>query len=289
MIDMWLAAAFGSALFAGITSVLAKCGIKKADPDAVTALRTAAVLVFAWLMVFITGAWQGIENVSPKTWVFLVLSGLATGASWICYFRALRLGDVNKVVSVDKSSTVLTIILAVIFLGESLTPLKAVGAAAAAAGTYVMTGKKENSETGKGSRMWLVYAILSAVFASLTSILGKVGIEGVDSNLGTAVRTTVVLAAAWGIVFARGKAAEVKKIGGRELLFVLLSGAATGASWLCYYSALKNGPASIVVSVDKLSVLFTALFSRVILGERLNKRSGAGLALITAGTLAMIF
>lgn len=288
---MWVLFAFGSSVFAGLTSILAKCGIKKTDSNVATAVRTIVVLIFSWVMVFIVGSQSTIASLSSRTLLFLGLSGLATGASWLCYYRALQIGDVNKVVPVDKSSTVLTIILAAIFLGESLTPLKTLCAAVIGAGTYLMIEKKRTDGAAKSKKNagWFVYAALSAVFASLTAILGKIGITGVESNLGTALRTAVVLVMAWVVVFVTGKQKEVASIPKKELGFVLLSGLATGASWLCYYKALQDGEASVVVPIDKLSILLTVAFSYFVFKEKLTVKSGVGLALITAGTLGLIF
>ena len=284
---MWILFAFGSAFFAGVTAILAKCGIRQTDSHVATAVRTVVVLLFSWIMVFLVGSQGDIPAVDAKTWAFLVLSGLATGASWLCYFRALQLGDINKVVPIDKSSTVLTMVLAFLFLQEGLTWLKAASMAAIAAGTYLMIQKKATEQEKTGRRAWLLYALLSAVFASLTAILGKVGIEGVESNLGTAIRTGVVLVMAWVVVFVTGKGQEVRRIPRRELGFLCLSGLATGASWLCYYKALHDGPASVVVPIDKLSILVTIAFSYFVFHERLTRRGAAGLCLIVAGTLAM--
>ena len=288
-IIMWILYAVGSSFFAGITSILAKIGIKKTDSNVATAVRTIVVLVFSWIMVLIVGSGNQVGNISTKTLVFLVLSGLATGASWLCYFRALQKGDINKVVPIDKSSTVLTILLALIFLGEGLSPVKIISVVLIAVGTLMMIDRKASTEADrdKDSRGWLIYAVLSAIFASVTAILGKVGIEDIDSNLGTAIRTTVVLLMAWFMVLVTGKCSEVKKIEGRELLFIILSGIATGASWLCYYRALKEGPASVVVPIDKLSILVTIVFSRIVFNERLNIKSGEGLVAIIAGTILL--
>ena len=285
---MWILFAFGSAFFAGVTAILAKCGIRQTDSHVATAVRTVVVLLFSWIMVFLVGSQGDIPAVDAKTWAFLVLSGLATGASWLCYFRALQLGDINKVVPIDKSSTVLTMVLAFLFLQEGLTWLKAASMAAIAAGTYLMIQKKATGQEKTGRWAWLLYALLSAVFASLTAILGKVGIEGVESNLGTAIRTGVVLVMAWVVVFVTGKGQEVRRIPRRELGFLCLSGLATGASWLCYYKALHDGPASVVVPIDKLSILVTIAFSYFVFHERLTRRGAAGLCLIVAGTLAML-
>lgn len=285
---MWIVFAFGSALFAGLTAVLAKCGIKKTDSDVATAVRTVIVLIFSWLMVWIVGSASTITEIGARSWIFLVLSGMATGASWLCYFRALGLGDVNKVVPIDKSSTVLTILLALIFLGEQITWIKAVAVALIGVGTFLMIEKKKNTEEKVPRRGWLIYAVLSAVFASLTSILGKVGIDGVESNLGTAIRTAVVLAMSWLIVFIKGKQHAVRSIPRGELCFICLSGISTGGSWLCYYKALRDGLASVVVPIDKLSILVSVAFSAVVFHERLRKKAALGLLFIVAGTLLML-
>lgn len=289
---MWGLYAFGSAFFAGLTSILAKCGIKKADSNVATAIRTIVVLIFSWIMVFVVGAQGQIMDVSEKTWIFLILSGIATGASWLCYFRALQIGDVNRVVPIDKSSTILTIILAFIFFREEISALKLVCVVLITIGTYMMITKKEISQDEqdktKGSHGWLFYAVLSAVFASLTSILGKVGIEEINSNLGTAIRTAVVLIMAWIVVFVTGKQHTIKHIEKNELGFICLSGLATGSSWLCYYKALQDGLASVVVPIDKLSIVVTIAFSYIVFKERLTIKSFAGLVLIIAGTLLML-
>lgn len=285
---MWIFFAFGSAFFAGVTSVLAKCGIKHTDSTVATAIRTIVVLIFSWLMVFVVGSQSQLSFIEPKTVLFLILSGLATGASWLCYFRALQLGDINKVVPIDKSSTVITILLAFILLHETISISKAVGIAAIAVGTFMMIEKKDTEVKQSTGGSWLIYAVGSAVFASLTAILGKIGISGVESNLGTAIRTGVVLLMAWVMVLAEKKTASVRGIPRSELGFICLSGAATGASWLCYYRALQYGLASVVVPIDKLSILVTVAFSYIVFHERLSRISVAGLALITLGTLCMI-
>ena len=285
---MWMFYAIGSAFFAGITSILAKCGIRETDSDVATAIRTIVVLIFSWFMVLVTGTWTGITGIDGKTLLFLVLSGLATGASWLCYFHALQKGDINKVVPIDKSSTVLTILLALVFLGEGFTWGKAVSILLIGAGTLLMLSRKEpDPEKERQAGGWLIYAILSAVFASLTAILGKIGITGVDSNLGTAIRTMVVLLMAWLMVFVSGKRKKVKKIRKRELGFIVLSGLATGASWLCYYRALQGGPASVVVPIDKLSILITIAFSWIVFHEKLTKKSALGVVCITTGTVLL--
>lgn len=286
---MWLLFAVGSSFFAGITSILAKCGIQKTDSDVATAIRTCVVLVFSWILVALTGALSGIGSISSETLLFLILSGLATGASWLCYFHALQKGDINKVVPIDKSSTILTIILALIFFHEGMSPQKALAVLLIAVGTLMMITKKEGSSDSEVSdKSWWIYALLSAFFASMTAILGKIGISNIDSNLGTAIRTTVVLFMAWIMVFARGKTSILHDIPHRELLFICLSGLATGGSWLCYYRALQEGPASVVVPIDKLSILVTIAFSWIVFHEKLNKKSAAGLGLLTIGTLLMI-
>jgi bacterial/archaeal transporter family protein len=287
---MWIVYAFGSAFFAGLTSILAKCGIRKTDSDAATAIRTIVVLIFSWLMVLIVGSAPTITTLSTKTWVFLILSGFATGASWLCYFKALQMGDVNKVVPIDKSSTVLTIILAFIFLGEEISAMKLAAVVLIGGGTFMMIEKKDvTANAPSGGKSWLIYALLSTVFASLTAILGKIGIEGVESNLGTAIRTCVVLVMAWVVVFAKGKKHTLRGIPKNELGFICLSGLATGGSWLCYYKALHDGLASVVVPIDKLSILVSIAFSYIVFHEHLTKKSALGLCLIVVGTLLMIF
>ena len=286
---MWVLYAFGSALFAGLTAILAKCGIRKTDSTVATAIRTIVVLAFSWGMVFLVGSEAQLAEISGRTLLFLVLSGLATGASWLCYFRALQIGDVNKVVPVDKSSTVLTILLAVLFLHETLSWTRGIGMVRIAAGTHLMIEKKQSTGAAKAGGSWLLYAAGSAVFASLTSILGKIGISGVESNLGTAIRTGVVLIMSWMMVFVTGKGAQVRKIPKNELCFICLSGLATGGSWLCYYKALQDGPASVVAPIDKLSILVTILFSYLVFHEKLSKKAAVGLILVVGGTLLMLF
>lgn len=284
---MWILFALGSAFFAGVTAILAKCGIRETDSDTATAIRTIVVLAFSWLMVFLVGSQSQIVQISATTWTFLILSGLATGASWLCYFRALQLGNINQVVPIDKCSIVLTVVLAFVLLGEPISLPKLVGLVAIGGGTLLMIQKKADATQTKGFR-WLVYAVLSAVFASLTSIFGKIGITGVESNLGTALRTGVVLLMAWGMVFLQGKQKNLRGISRRELGFIALSGVATGASWLCYYKALQEGPASAVVPMDKLSILVTIAFSWLVFRERLSKKAAAGLGCIVLGTMLML-
>jgi len=284
---LWIIYALAAAFFAGIMSILAKIGIKDTDSNLATALRTVVVAVFAWIMVFVVGSQSQLPGIDSRSLVFLVLSGLATGASWLCYFRALRIGDVNKVVPVDKSSTVLTMLLAFAFLDEGLTIPKAGAMALIGVGTYLMIERKTVSSSSKGFE-WLIYAILSAVFASLTAILGKIGIAGVEANLGTAIRTIVVLVIAWGIVLMQGKQREIKQIDRRSWVFISLSGIATGLSWLAFFHALQQGPASVVVPIDKLSILVTIGFGSFILREKLRKVPALGLLMIVIGTLSLL-
>lgn len=286
---MWIFFAFASALFAGLTSILAKCGIKKTDSTVATAIRTVVVLAFSWLMVFTVGSAGEITSISLHTLIFLVLSGIATGASWLCYFKALQLGDINKVVPIDKSSTVLTILLAAFLLGEGITLFSGIGITLIAVGTFLMIEKKDvqKSDVPK-NRRWIFYALGSAVFASLTSILGKIGISGVESNLGTAIRSGVVLIMSWMMVLVSGKGKELGGIPKKELVFICLSGVATGGSWICYYKALQDGPASVVVPIDKLSILVTILFSYIVFHEKLSKKTALGLILTVGGTLLML-
>ncbi len=285
---MWLFFALGSAFFAGITAVLAKIGIEHVNSTLATALRTVVVLAFSWLMVFVVGSQRGIAQISGTTLLFLMLSGLSTGASWLCYFKALQLGDVNKVAPIDKSSTVLTILLAFIFLGEPVSIPQALGVVGIGVGTLLMIAKKEVEDGKPHSKAWLVYAFLSAVFASLTSIFGKIGVENVESNLGTAIRTIVVLVMAWVMVFVTGEQKGIRSIGKKSWVFLFLSGITTGLSWLCYYRALQDGPASVVVPIDKLSILVTIVFSWIVLKEKLTPKAAVGLVLILAGTGAML-
>ena len=284
---MWMMMAILSAIFAGLTTILAKCGIRKTNSDVATALRTVVVLLFSVLMVFLVGSRGTIAEVSSKSWLFLVLSGLATGASWICYFKALSTGNVNKVVPIDKSSTILSVLLAIILFGETNNlPVKLGCTALIGAGTYLMIEKKEHTAQHIG-RSWLYYAAASALFAALTSVLAKVGVSGVESNLATAIRTGVILVMSWGIVFVKGEQKSLNAIDKKELLFIGLSGLATGASWLCYYYAIQNGDLSIVVPIDKMSILLTVLFSRIFLKERLTRKAALGLAMMCIGTLIM--
>lgn len=288
---MWVFFALGAAFFAGVMSILAKIGVKNVDSNLATALRTVVVVFFAWLMVFVVGSFASLIYIKAKTLVFLVLSGLATGGSWLCYFRALQIGDVNKVVPVDKSSTVLTILLSFIFLGEGLSLLKVAAMVFIGAGTYLMIERKKEpglAAAAANDYRWLAYAVMAAVFASLTAILGKIGIADIEANLGTAIRTVVVLLMAWMIVFVQGKQREIKKIDKRSWVFIVLSGIATGLSWLCFYRALKEGPASVVVPVDKLSILVTVAFGYFVLREKLGKKSVIGLLMIVGGTLGLL-
>lgn len=286
---MWLIMAVLSAVFAGLTSILAKCGIKKTDSDVATALRTVVVLIFSWIMTFISGSFREVGNIAPKSLIFLVMSGLATGASWICYFKALSEGDVNKVVPIDKSSTVLTVLLAIICFGETENlVLRLALTAILAAGIFLMVEKKQTDTAGQTkSSGWMIYAVMSAVFAALTSILAKIGIEGVPSDLGTAVRTCVVLVMAFAVVMIKGKGKQLRSPDKKELGFISLSGLATGGSWLCYYYAIQNGNVSVVVPIDKMSILVAVAFSYFVFGEKLSRRACLGLFLMAAATLAM--
>ena len=285
----WILMAVLSAAFAGLTSILAKCGIKKTDSDLATAIRTVVVLIFSWIMVFIVGSYNTIADIKPTSLIFLILSGLATGASWICYFKALSMGDINKVVPIDKSSTILTVLLAIICFGETTNLwMKLLATLILAVGIFLMVEKKNSNKAASG-KSWMIYAIFSAIFAAATSILAKVGISGVESNLGTAIRTGVVLIMAWIIVFARKKHTGIKEINKKELLFICLSGLATGGSWLCYYYAIQNGIVSVVVPIDKMSILFTVVFSYFVFKEKLSKKALVGLLLMLAATLLMVF
>ena len=284
---MWIIMAVLSALFAGLTSILAKCGIRKTDSDVATVLRTIVVLLFSWIMVFIIGSVNTIAQITPKSLLFLILSGIATGASWICYFKALSVGDVNKVVPVDKSSTVLTVLLAIILFSETNhIAVKLVGTVLLTVGIFLMIEKKK-ANAKQTKVLWLPYAIGSAGFAALTSILAKVGIEGVESNLATAIRTCVVLVMAWLIVLIKDKQKQLKSLDKKELGFIALSGLATGGSWLCYYYAIQNGVVSVVVPIDKMSVVVTVVFSYFVFKEKLSRKAIIGLALMVIGTLAM--
>ena len=286
---MWLLYAVGSSFFAGITAILVKIGVEDTDSHLLTALRTIVVLIFSWIMGFVVGSQGTISEVSPKTLLFLCASGITTGASWICYFHALQIGDVNKVVPIDKSSVVLTILLGVLFLGEPMSVSKGICVILIAAGTYLMIEKKQGTEEGKKkSKSAILYALLSAVFASLTALLSKIGIVGIESNLGTAIRTIIVLIMAWLIVVAGGKQKQIKDVSRKSWTFIILSGIATGLSWLCYYRALQDGPISVVLPIDKLSILISNAFAYIIFKERLTRKSGLGLAMIVAGTLGMV-
>ncbi len=283
---MWIAAATFSALFAGLTSILAKCGIRKTDSDLATAIRTIVVLIFSWIIVFVAGSQNTLTEISGKSFLFLILSGLATGASWICCFKALSMGDINKVVPIDKSSTIISVLAAMILFNETnYLAVKLICTAALASGIFLMVEKKKSE--GSRNKSWIIYAVLSAIFAAATSILAKIGIRGVESNAGTAIRTGVVLIMAWAIVLIRGKHRQLKNINRKELLFICLSGLATGASWLCYYYAIQNGIVSVVIPIDKLSIAVTVAFSYIVFKEKLSLRAWIGLALMVAGTVCM--
>lgn len=278
---MWILFAVGSAFFAGATSVLAKAGIKSVSSDFATAFRTGVVLIFSWLMVFVVGCQNAVSTITPRALVFLALSGAATGLSWLCYFKALSIGNLSKVVAVDKSSTFLTILLALIFFREPFHWLTGLGIAVMIAGTALML---EKGDAKKGERGWLFYAAGSAVFAALQSILGKVGVQDMDSTLATALRTVVVLIFAWAIVLGKKEGGDWKKMTRRDAVLLVLSGITTGASWLCYYRALQTGRASVVVPIDKCSMLFAVALSAIFLKEKQTRRSLLALALVVAGT-----
>lgn len=278
---MWILFAVGSAFFAGATSVLAKAGIKSVSSDFATAFRTGMVLIFSWLMVFVVGCQNAVSTITPRALVFLALSGAATGLSWLCYFKALSIGNLSKVVAVDKSSTFLTILLALIFFREPFHWLTGLGIAVMIAGTALML---EKGDAKKGERGWLFYAAGSAVFAALQSILGKVGVQDMDSTLATALRTVVVLVFAWAIVLVKKEGGDWKKMTRRDAVLLVLSGITTGASWLCYYRALQTGRASVVVPIDKCSMLFAVALSAIFLKEKQTRRSLLALALVVAGT-----
>lgn len=278
---MWILFAVGSAFFAGATSVLAKAGIKSVSSDFATAFRTGVVLIFSWLMVFVVGCQNAVSTITPRALVFLALSGAATGLSWLCYFKALSIGNLSKVVAVDKSSTFLTILLALIFFHEPFRWLTGLGIAVMIAGTALML---EKGDAKKGERGWLFYAAGSAVFAALQSILGKVGVQDMDSTLATALRTMVVLIFAWAIVLGKKEGGDWKKMTRRDAVLLVLSGITTGASWLCYYRALQTGRASVVVPIDKCSMLFAVALAAIFLKEKQTRRSLLALALVVAGT-----
>ena len=285
---MWLIFAILSAVFAGVTSILAKCGLQNVDSTVATAFRTVVAMLFAWAIVMISGTYTQMGTIDAQTWMFLILSGLATGASWLCYFKALQIGDVNKVVPVDKSSTVLGIMLAIMFLGETLTIPGIIGVVLILVGTMLMIEKKDVKEMDHKGSSWLFFAIGSAVFAAMTSILGKVGMEGIDSNLGTAIRTVVVLVMSWVMIYVSHKQDKMHGIGRRDMTFIIFSGLATGLSWMFFFGALQMGPASVIIPIDKLSILVTIIFSYIVFGERLSKKSAVGLAGIVAGTLLLL-
>lgn len=285
---MWILLAFGSALFSGLTSITAKCGIKKTDSTVATAIRTGVILVCSAIMVCVVGSWGELPEIDAKSWIFLALSGIATGASWLCYFKAISTGDINKVVPLDKSSTVLTAIIAMIFLGESVTVPKVTGLIVITVGTYLMIGKKDGEPETKKGAGWFVFGALSAVFAALTSVLAKVGIRNVESNLATAIRTAVVLVMAWLTVFATGKTGKIKETPKNELIFIVISGILTGASWICYYKALQLGEVSVVAPIDKLSIVVTVVFSYIVFKEKLTLKSFMGFLMTIVGTLCLL-
>ena len=281
---MWIIYAFGSALFAGLTAILAKCGIKNTDSNVATALRTIVVLCFSWVMVYVMQVQNELQFIDRKTLLFLILSGISTGASWLCYFKALQLGDINKVTAIDKSSTIMTMLLAVLLLGENMTILKGIAILCIGGGTLLMIQQNPSEKTAWNKNPWLIYAMGSAIFASLTAILGKIGMENVNATLGTAIRTIVVLIMAWVVVFITRKQGTIRQIDMKSWLFLMLSGIATGASWLCYFKALQLGPASVVVPIDKLSIVITIVFSYFVFKEKLSRKASVGLLLLIGGT-----
>jgi transporter family protein len=285
--ELWLLYAVGAAVFAAFTTILAKIGLRDVDSHLATAIRTVVVVIFAWLIFFVfRGQDSGtIWDISATTWLFLVLSGLATGGSWLCFFRALKLGDVNKVVPIDKSSTIMTMILAFIILGEPVGPVMAIGMTLMALGTWLMLGIKRDNASDENKKGWMVYALFAAVFAALAAIFAKIGIGDMDANLWTALRTMVVLPIAWVLVFKTGAQKQIKSTGRKSWIFLVLSGLATGGSWLFFYHALQIGPASLVVPIDKLSIVLTMAFAAIFLKERFTKQSIIGLGLLTFGTL----
>lgn len=285
---LWILMAIGSSFFAGLTAILAKLGIKKTDSDVATTLKTIVVLIFSWIMVLIVGSAESISDISNESFLFLVLSGIATGASWICYFKALSIGNINKVTVVDKSSMILSVLLAIILFGETNNLIiKLALIVLYSLGVFLMIEKKSDKKETK--KRWLILALAAALFASLTTILAKVGIKDVESNLATAIRTSVVLIMSFMNILIKKKENLLTQVEPKEMMFIFLSGVATGASWLCYYYAIQNGIVSVVVPIDKMSVLFTILFSFIVFKERISKKSLIGLILMLISTLALVF
>jgi len=284
--ELWFLYAIGAAIFAGLTTVLAKIGVKEVDSHLATAIRTMVVIVFSWGIVFFVGSQDGIRHIGGVTWVFLILSGLATGGAWLCRFRALKLGNVNKVTPITKTSTILTMILAFIFLREPLGLVTVIGMIMMGTGTWLMLelkkGAAAENSSGKG---WLFYAALSAIFASLVAILGSVGVADMDANLWTAIRTVVVAVLSWVMVYTTGGPKGIKNINTKSWVFLVLSGVATGMSWIFFYHALQIGNASLVVPIDQLSILITMGFAGWFLGEKFSRQSLIGLALLATGIL----
>jgi bacterial/archaeal transporter family protein len=281
-----------AALFASFTAILAKIGIEDVDSNLATAVRTIVVVIMAYLMVVITGQTGNIMAVSAKSFIFLVLSGLTTGLSWLAFFKAIQIGDVSKVVPIDKASVVLTILLSFLVLREPATMPVVAGGVIISIGTFVLIGKDKKKKTQRkkvfNTKSYIFLAIMSAVFAALTNILAKIGIEDVDSNVATFIRTVVIILFAWGIVFFQGTVKELKKISKKSYIFLILSGAATGFSWLCYFAALAIGKVSIVNPIDKFSVVLTMILSFIILKEKPTKSTVTGAVLITIGTALLI-
>lgn len=281
---MWIINAFLSAIFAGMTSILSKMGLEDISSHYVTALRTSVVLVFTWVMYYVTGS--SMQGINSYNFMFIVLSGFATGASWLCYYRALSLADVSQVVPIDKLSTFLTMIFAFVIFHEEVTWVKVVCIFMMFIGTYLMQ-KRPQKELNHDKR-WLIYAFLSAIFASLTAILAKIGIENVDSQTVTALRTIVVVIMAWIVVFVTKSYSPIALLNKKQLKAIFFSALATGLSWLCYFAALKEGPASIVVPIDKLSIVISILFAYFVLNEKQSIKTILGLICIVISTLLLL-
>lgn len=278
-----------AAVFAALTSILAKIGIKNVDSNLATAIRTIVVVIMALIVVLITGQFHAVFDVEGQALIFIVLSGITTGLSWLFFFKALQIGDVSKVVSIDKSSIVMTIILSFIILQEPTTPLVIAGGVIIAIGTFLLIGKNNSGKKEKFSQSYIFLAILGAVFAALTSILAKIGINNeVDSNVATFIRTIVIIIFAWAIVFFQGTVKQMKDITKKSYLFLGLSGMATGFSWLCYFAAIAIGKVSVVAPIDKFSVVITIILSFFILKEKPTRNTMFGAIVITVGTVLLI-
>ena len=259
---MWIVVAVLSALFAGLTAVLSKGGNEKANSDVVIALRISVIFVCSWIIVFAMGAYKAIATMSANALISIILSGISTGACWICYFKALSIGDASKVAAVDKSSVALSVLLAIIIFPDerSLWWIKLICLVVIIMGTALMTDIKRDD--GKRKIAWLIFALLSAVFSTATSLLGKIGTQDVDSNAATALRTCVILVMAWLIVFCKRETKYIKELKGKEIFFLILSGITTTANWFCYYYAIQKGQVSIDAAVSPVSgtICFHSLF-----------------------------